>query len=428
MYVRRLVEYRPRVIDADLADLVQGVPAVAIVGAKAIGKTESARRVARSVLDLADPDRRAIVQASRASALESAAPPVLIDEWQYDPPVWDAMRRAVDADPSPGRFILTGSANPGGTALHSGAGRVVRVKMRPMSLAERGVADPTVSLAALWRGDAVVVGQSDVGLADYTREITYSGFPGIRFGPERMRARLVASYVESVLEHDVPQLGFAPRRADSLSQWLRAYAAASSTTASYTAIADAVPDDQRASRATINAYRDVLSQLWLLDAVPSFPLSRNRLSELGKMPKHQLVDPALAAALLPASVETLLDGTAGREYAGLRDGPLLGLLFESLATQSVRVYAQALGLEVSHIRTARGEHEIDLVVHDATGRAIAIEVKLAATPSAADLRHLDWLADRLGDDLVDRVVITTGPEAYRHPGGAAVIPLALLGP
>ncbi len=422
------MEYRSRVIDADLADLVQGVPAVAVVGAKAIGKTESARRVAGSVLDLADPDRRAIVQASRASALELAARPVLIDEWQYDPPIWDAMRRAVDADPSPGRFILTGSANPSGTALHSGAGRVVRVKMRPMSITERGIAEPTVSLSSLWRGDAVIAGQTDVGLMDYTKEIIHSGFPGIRFGPERMRARLVASYVESVLEHDVPQLGFTPRRADSLNQWLRAYAAASSTTASYTAIADAVPDDQRASRATFNAYRDVLNQLWLLDAVPSFPLSRNRLSELGKMPKHQLVDPALVAALLPASVETLLDGTAGKEFTGFRDGPLLGRLFESLVTQSVRVYAQALGLEVSHIRTARGEQEIDLVVHDATGRAIAVEVKLSATPGAADLRHLDWLAGRLGEDLVDRVVINTGPQAYRHQSGAAVIPLALLGP
>lgn len=243
-----------------------------------------------------------------------------------------------------------------------------------------------------------------------------------------MRARLVRSYVESVLEHEVPELGFVPRRADSLLQWVRAYAAASSTTASYTAIADAVPDDQRASRATINAYRDVLGQLWMLDPVPSFPLSRNRLSELGRMPKHQLVDPALAAALLPATVGTLLDGSAGREFTGLRDGPLLGLLFESLVTLSVRVYAQALGLEVSHIRTARGDHEVDLVVHDATGRAIAIEVKLAATPGPLDMRHLNWLAERLGDDLVDRVVITTGPQAYRHPNGTAVVPLALLGP
>ena len=422
------MEYRPRVIDAELADLVQGVPAVAIVGAKAIGKTASASRLARSILDLADPDRRAIVQASRALALESGVTPILIDEWQYDPPVWDAMRRAVDVDPSPGRFLLTGSANPSGTPLHSGAGRVVRLKMRPMSLVERGIAEPTVSLAALWRAGAVVEGQTDVGLVDYAREIVDSGFPAIRFGPERMRARLVRSYIESVLEHDVPQLGFVPKRAASLAQWLRAYAAASSTTASYTAIADAVPDDQRASRVTINAYRDVLSQLWLLDAVPAFPLSRNRLSELGKTPKHQLTDPALVAALLPASVETLLDGTAGKEFAGFRDGPLLGRLFESLATQSVRVYAQALGLDVSHARTARGEHEVDLIVHDATGRAIAVEVKLAATPGATDLRHLNWLAERLGDDLVDRVVLTTGPQAYRHPSGVAVVPLALLGP
>jgi hypothetical protein len=398
------------------------------VGPKAIGKTESARRLAGSVLDLADVDERVVVQASRREALARATPPVLIDEWRYDPDIWEAMRRAVDADPSPGRFLLTGSANPRDVRVHSGAGRVVRLRMRPMTLAERGSAEPTVSLAALWNKERSVGGSSSLGLADYVTEILGSGFPAIRLGTERARPDLLRGYVESVLEHDVPELGFVPKRPASLAQWLRAYAAASSTTATYESISAAVPDDQRPTRSTIAAYRDVLSHLWLLDPVPAFALSRNRLGALGQMPKHQLADPALVGSLLNLGPDTLLDATSGSEFAALRDGPLIGNLLESLATLCVRVYAQALGLSVAHVRTARGEHEVDLVVHAQDGRALGIEVKLAAVPTDRDVRHLHWLGQRLGDDLVDKIVLTTGRQAYRRPDGVAVVPLALLGP
>lgn len=420
--------YHRRVIDAELADLAEDVPAIAVVGPKAIGKTESARRLAGSMLDLSDVDQRAIVASSRHDALSTTAPPLLIDEWQYDPEIWEAMRRAVDTDPTPGRFILTGSANPRGVRVHSGAGRVVRLRMRPMSLSERSAAEPTVSLAALWRGEPAVGGTSPLRLADYADEILASGFPGIRFARDRARPRLLAGYVQSALEHEVPELGFVPRRPESLSQWLRAYAAASSTTTTYESIAAAVPDDQRPTRATIGDYRDVLSHLWLLDPVPAFTLGRNRLAGLGRMPKHQLADPALVGALLRLSPASLLDSTAGSEFAALRDGPLLGTLFESLATLCVRVHAQPLDLAVSHLRTSRGDHEVDLLVHASDGRALAFEVKLAATPDDHDVRHLHWLGDRMGDDLVDKVVLTTGPQAYRRPDGVAVVPLGLLGP
>lgn len=415
-------------IDDELEELVADAPAVALVGPKAIGKTESARRLSRAAIDLADPDDRAIVQSGRREALSRAESPLLIDEWQYDPDVWEAMRREVDADPSPGRFLLTGSANPRNVRLHSGAGRVVRLRMRPMSLAERGVAEPTVSMSSLWRGGVLIDGTSDVRLADYVDEVLGSGLPGIRFARARARPRLLNGYVESALEHEVPELGFVPKRPASLAHWLRAYAAASSTTATYESISAAIPDDQRPTRATTGAYRDVLSHLWLLDPVPAFQLSRNRLAGLGRMPKHQLADPALVGALLRLTPAALLDNSAGRRFASLRDGPLVGNLFESLATLCVRVYAQPLDLDVAHVRTARGEHEVDLVVHSADGRALAFEVKLAATPSDRDVRHLHWLGEKLGDDLVDKVVLTTGTRAYRRTDGVAVVPLALLGP
>ncbi|MDR0837484.1 MAG: DUF4143 domain-containing protein [Propionibacteriaceae bacterium] len=422
------MEYRSRVIDDDLQQLVKSVPAIAVVGAKAVGKTESARRLAHTVLDLADEDQAVIVRADRSAALLESRPPVLIDEWQMDPPIWETMRHSVDADPQPGRFLLTGSANPRNTRIHSGAGRVVRVRMRPLSLAERGIQTPTVSLADLWHGIGKVGGTSTVSLRDYADEIVSSGFPAIRFGPAVARRRMLESYVDSAVNHEVRQLGLLLRKPASLLAWLRSFAAATGTTATYTAIADGVPEGDRASRATINDYRDALEQLWLLDQVPAFPLGHNRLSELGKLPKHHLADPALAAAYLGITADSLLDGTAARNTTKVRHGALFGRLFESLATLCVRVYAQASGLDVAHIRTGRGEHEIDLVAHAPDGRVLAFEVKLGQTPSDGDARHLLWLRKRLGDDVAGLVILTTGKQAYLRPDGIAVVPLALLGP
>lgn len=193
-------------------------------------------------------------------------------------------------------------------------------------------------------------------------------------------------------------------------------------------IADAIPNDTRASRPTIFDYRDALSQLWLLDQVPAFTTGPGRLHELGQASKHQLADPALAAHALNVTADSLISGTAGSDRSALRDGPLLGALFESLVTLSLRVYAQPLGLEVGHLRTHRGEHEVDLVLHSPEGRVLAVEVKLAESVGDQDVRHLNWLADKLGEDVVDRLIITTGRYAYRRPDGVAVVPLALLGP
>jgi predicted AAA+ superfamily ATPase len=263
---------------------------------------------------------------------------------------------------------------------------------------------------------------------DYVREILSSGFPGIRQATSKAQRLLLKSYIESVVDEEMPLLGLNLRRPESLVQWLRAYAAATSTTATFESIADAIPEDARPSRATIADYREALSKLWLLDSVPAFTLSRNRLKELGKMPKHHLADPALAAVVLGVTEETLVNGSAGKEFVSFRDGPLLGNLFESLATLCVRVYAQPLDLEVSHIRTARGEHEIDLIAHGPDGRSLAFEMKLASVPSDRDTKHLNWLGEKMGNDLVDRVILTTGKQAYRRPDGIAVVPLALLGP
>lgn len=422
------------------------LPAIAIEGPKAVGKTMTAGRRTHSTLALDDPAEVALLAAD-AARLNRLPPPLLIDEWQRYPRVWDLVRRAVDDGAPPGTFLLTGSATPTSAPTHSGAGRIVRLRMRPMSLAERGLTAPTVSVAELLTGTRPPVeGDSVVSLAEYTEEIVASGFPGIRPRPPAARRDALDGYLDAIVEHDFAELGHVVRRPASLRAWLTAFAAATSTTASYNALLDAATAGQtdKPAKTTTIAYRDTLERMWVLDEVPAWTGSRNHLLNLTQSPRHHLADPALAARILgvdsaallrtpravpaPSRTATPRMAITPRPALAPRGGTLLGALFESLVTLSLRVYADSAGAKVHHLRTPRGDHEVDLVLTRDDGAVVAFEVKLAPTVDDADVTHLRWLRDRLGDELLDAVVVTTGPGAYRRPDGIAVVPAALLGP
>jgi predicted AAA+ superfamily ATPase len=356
--------------------------------------------------------------------------PVLIDEWQYVPEVWDLVRRAVDAGAAPGSFLLTGSSRPSERGAHSGAARILSIRMRPLALSERGLAQPTVSLAELLQGGRrPLSGACATRLEDYVEEIVASGFPGLRPLAARARRGHLDAYLRHIVGRDFEELGHSVRDPAGLRRWMTAYAAACSTTASFEAIRDAATGGhgEKPAKTTTVPYRDVLERLWVLDPVDAWLPTRNRLSRLSSPPKHQLADPALAARLLGVDAGALLEGRPTGPPVP-RDGTLLGALFESLVTLSVRTYAQAAEASVKHLRTVAGRHEVDLIVERADGRVVAIEVKLARDVDDRDTRHLRWLAERIGDELLDAVVITTGAEAYRRPDGVAVVPAALLGP
>ena len=421
-------EYLARIVDDELDELLASCAAVSIEGARGVGKTETALRRANTVHRLDDPAQAEILSADFSQAT-SGAPPILIDEWQRIPSSWDAVRRAVDDGASAAQFLLTGSASPTDAPTHTGAGRIVTVRMRPMSLPERSLSDPTVRLKDLLSGSRPSIGGStSLRLNDYAEEIIKSGFPDIRRHQGRARNLHLDSYIDLVLEHDIDDQGRIVRNRPALRRWLTAYAAASSTCASHEKLrrAAASGDGDTSARSTTIPYRDALERLWIIEEVPAWLPTRNHLRQLAAAPVHQLVDPALAARLLGVGVDGLISGSAGRWDAIPRDGTLLGALFESLVTQTVRACAQANEARVSHLRTHGGRHEVDLVVERPDGCVAAFEVKLAATVNSDDVRHLHWLAGQVGDNLVDAAVITTGPAAYRRPDGIAVIPAALL--
>ena len=203
---------------------------------------------------------------------------------------------------------------------------------------------------------------------------------------------------------------------------MRAYAAASSTTASYTAILNAATAGvtDKLARSTTENYRDLLSQIRVLDPVPAWTAALTPMPRLKVAPKHQLVDPAIAARLLGLNAHGLLGGIPGA-------GESLGQLFESLATLCVRADAISVDAAVGHLRTRNGDHEVDLVVEDPEARVVGIEVKLAREVEDRDVQHLCWLRDRIGERFAAGVVLTTGPYAYQRPDGIWVVPLALFG-
>lgn len=303
------------------------------------------------------------------------------------------------------------------------------MRLRPMTLVERGVGSPTVSLAALLEGKREMVdGRTEVDLERYVEEILASGFPGIRGLSSLRRDAQLDGYLTHTVDRDFEELDHKLRGPMTLWRWMASYAAATATTASFEKIREAAAGDRGGApaRATALPYRDVLERLWILDPIEPWLPTRNRLRRLTAPVKHHLADPALAARLLGADASVLLRGrSTGPSVA--RDGTLLGALFESLATLSVRVFAQRAAARTAHLRSWGGEREIDLIVE--RGQSIvAIEVKLGALVDDGDVRHLLWLREKLGDELADAAVLTTGREAYRRKDGIAVVPLALLGP
>ncbi|MDE1558362.1 MULTISPECIES: ATP-binding protein [Actinotignum] len=415
------MRYHERAIDKRLDALLPEVPAIAIDGAKGVGKTATALQRANTVWLLDRPETQYVAAADPDF---TTVPPgtLLLDEWQKVPAVWDSVRRQVDGGAPAGRFLLTGSAMPfDASGLHSGAGRVFSLRLRPMALFERELVEPSVSFGELLRNpNQGIAGHTDFALPDYCRAIARSGFPGIMTKSAEVTQELLDSYLRLIIDRDLPDYGATVRRPEVLHRWLAAYAAASSLTTSYANLLDATTggDGTQPAKSTTITYREHLTALWILDPIPGWAPAGTALKRLQLAPKHQLADPALALRLLNLNETTLL-GARGQKF--------LGQLFESLAALSVRVAAEANRARVFHLRTRNGDHEVDLIAEGPSGEIAGVEVKLANAISEHDVQHLLWLRKQIPEHDPLLMVLNTGAQAYRRPDGIYVIPLALLG-
>lgn len=415
------MNYVLRSLDHRLDFLAEHFSAIAIEGPKAVGKTETAMRRVDEVFHMDSPDDR-----NRFLAIDLVAraheSPLLIDEWQLLPESWDVVRRTVDAGIPQGSIFLTGSATPApGITTHTGAGRIMTARMRPLGMCEVTSETSTISLGEIIAGGANITGESSCVLEDYIRALGTTGMPGAAKLPNLAMTEFIAAYIQRIVDRELPAQGYTVRNRSGLLGWMRSYARFTGTDASYTELlARATAGDGDApSQRTTAVYREKLSEIWMVDPLPAWDSLFHRIPRLTVAPKHYLVDTAMAL---------FLAGVRPRQLDSTQNASKLGQFFEALAVHSVRVAASAHGLSSSHVRTKGGEREIDLVLESHDGGVIAFEMKLAGTIRDDDVRHLTWFREQLGGDLIDAVVLYTGRHAYRRPDGIAVIPLSLLTP
>jgi hypothetical protein len=415
--------YKKRIVDDILDTLMPELPAILLDGPKAVGKTSTASQRAKTTKRFDRADERTFAAANPAWITQGERP-ILLDEWQRSPDVWGEVKSAVDGDFSGGQYLLTGSLPSAET--HSGAGRITTVRMRPLSIAERGIELPTVSLKKLLEGSATIEGETSIDINDYAKEMMKSGFPAIRTLSGRALRVALDGYLERIIDADIREVGLSIRKPASLRSWITAYAAATATTASWETIRDAANSgsNEPPAKSTVIPYRDALSRLRILDELPAWTSSHNQIAKASLTAKHFLADPALALRLMNYDSETIL--TAASFGKAQYDLPLIGRMFEALAVQSIQTYAQATFARLAHFRDTNGRHEVDMIVEREDGKVLGIEVKLSSTPEASDGKHLKWLKSEIGEQLIDSIVIYAGKYAYRH-NGIAYVPLALLG-
>ena len=415
--------YLPRVVDDVIAERLRSAGAVLLEGPKACGKTRSAQRIAASAifLDL-DEAAQAAIQIDPTLVL-AGDPPQLIDEWQVEATrVWNHVRSQVDARQAPGQFILTGSSVPNDDVRrHTGAGRIARITMRPMSLFESRSSTGAMSLAALMAGERPTSQQTNMGVPDIAELIVRGGWPLIVDEPLPAAAQFTSDYVANICDVDASRVEGVRRDPHRVRRFLQSIARNVATEVKVARIAaDVGSDDEALSRATVYDYLAVMRRLMVIEEQPPWAphlRSRARLRQTSKM---HFVDPSLATAALGAHPRNLL---ADLNY--------LGLLFESMVLRDARTYAQPLGASLYHYRDS-DDLEVDLVMQTPSGTWGAFEVKLNPTrvdaAAATLLRFANKIdTERVGQPTVLGVITATG-YGYTRADGVVVIPVGALGP
>lgn len=417
-----MTEYRSRVVDAELRDRMSVMGAVLVDGPKAVGKTFTASRVAETVLRV-DVDRaaRAALEV-HPEQLFTYSTPILFDEWQEAPELWNLVRRAVDDHDEKGMYVLTGSARPRDDArMHSGAGRISRLRMRPMSLYETGHSNGEISLEALFAGAEPTGAPAQLTVPDVLERTVVGGWPDLLGASERTARTWLSDYRRNLAEVDIPGLG--PRRSpENISRLLAGIGRSVGTPLNRSALEVEIGGaGGPIASETLANYLDALDRLMLIESLPAWrPHMRSR-TRLRVSPVHHFVDPSLGTAALGVGVNDLLN-----------DLEAAGYHFESLVLRDLRVYSQALDATLSSWRDSQTGAEIDVVLELPNGRWAAFEIKLgeaAADTAAASLLHFAGKVDtaRHGDPLA-LVVITGGRFAYRRADGVDVVPITALGP
>jgi hypothetical protein len=390
-------------VDDTAAGLLSSLPALLFVGPRACGKTTSAARLARTIVRLDRPADAAAFQADPDAALRGLDEPVLLDEWQAVPEVLGAVKRAVDGDAHAGRFVLTGSVRADLQAeTWPGTGRLVRLQMNPMTVAERVGRASRPVIDRLLEGAQLVSAAEPCDLRDYVELALRSGFPEATLMSDgTARERWLASYVEQLITRDA--LDIEGRRDPArLRKYFEAYALNTAGIVEDRTLFEAAG----VNRKTAVAYEQLLTNLLVVEALPAW--SSNRLKRLTGRPKRHLVDVGLLAGATGIDARTVMSS-----------GDLLGRVLESFVMAHLRAEAAVATSRprLYHVRTEQGRQEIDVV---------AFEIKASSSPDASTARHLCWLRDALGERFVAGVVLHTGPRSFELGERITAAPISCL--
>lgn len=414
--------YRERVAGAEVEAALQRRGAVLVQGARGTGKTWTSRDHACSEVRLDDPDMLALAETD-PDYLLSRPPPLLIDEWQHAPALWNRIRRACDDRPGTGHFILTGSARPTDSITrHTGTGRITRLRMRPMTLFETGVSTGEVSLREVLAGNPRPAAESRAALLEVANAVCRGGWPASLDLSQDAAVAAVRDYIQEAVRTDIEDAVGIRHNPDALESLLRLIARSLASPVSAAKLGRDLDPASPPGTQTLALYLDALHHIFVLEDLPAWSPELRSKATVRKAPKRHLVDPSLAAVLVGASPDGLM-----------ADFSMFGRLFESLAVRDLRVYAQPLGFDAFHYRDS-DDLETDIVIQGLDGTWAAFEVKLNSGPrqieeAATALKRLrDKAHKRCADQLALMAVITATRTAHMRPDGVAVIPLTTLGP
>lgn len=417
--------YMPRIVDGSVERYLATFGAVCIEGPKWCGKTWTSSFHSKSEIMIGDPtnnfQNRSLAEISPDLALEGDAPR-LIDEWQEVPALWDAVRHTVDQRGKKGQFILTGSSTPKRKGiLHSGVGRIGKLRMRPMSLYESGDSSGKVSLEELCSGKLSPTFTGEVDLRTLARLIIRGGWPGNLNTADSEIALLPREYLNVVVDDDVNRIDGIKRDGRKIRLLLRSLARNESTTATNRTLKNDVKeiDDDDIDIETVAAYLDVFSRLFLTDNQPPYSEKLRSSIRVKQAEKRHFCDPSLACALLNATPEKLIG-----------DLETFGFLFEALCERDLKIYAESFGAQLYHYQDYSGA-EMDAVVETPDGAWRGIEIKLGANKideAAKNLLHIRDEIEKSGGKLPVMLCVVCGLSnaAYRRPDGVFVVPITAL--
>lgn len=419
--------YMPRIIDARIEEYLKTFGAVCVEGPRGCGKTWTSSYHCNSAIYIGDPtgnfQNRQLAELSPELVLDGDTPR-LVDEWPEAPSIWDAVRYRVDQTPQKGQFILTGSATPNHKGiLHSGAGRIAKLRMRPMSLYESGDSSGTVSLEQLCRGQLNPAMTGEVSLKKLIELIIRGGWPGAVNLPVEQAALLPAEYLNAAID-DVYRIDGVKRNTTKMRLLLRSLARNESTTVSNRTLKKDIReiDDEDIDINTVKDYLDIFERRFILDNQPPFSTGARSSVRVKQAVKRHFSDPSLVCSLLKLTPASLLG-----------DLETLGFLFEALCERDLKNYAESFGGALYHYQDYRG-WEIDAVIELPDGQWCAFEIKLGANQIDAAAQSLLSIQKEFADDPKGKppavlcVLCGLSNAAYRRPDGVFVVPITALKP